>query len=190
MKRLLLILILTFNFQSWTKADDIRDFEIEGMSVGDSLLNYVNEDQIKSEKFFYTQAKENKKFSHFNFFKVNNYDKVNVGFKDKDNNFIIKKISGYLWFDNNVKKCLKKKDEVVESLQSLFTNIKVENYEKTEHFADKDSYTYDSIFRFPGEFPQDNIRVSCYDWSKNLPYIDHLNVSIVLSEYDKWLEEL
>ena len=54
MKRLLLILILTFNFQSWTKADDIRDFEIEGMSVGDSLLSYVNEDQIKSEKILYT----------------------------------------------------------------------------------------------------------------------------------------
>jgi len=43
MKRLLLILILTFSFQTWTKADDIRDFQIEGMSVGDSLLDYFNE---------------------------------------------------------------------------------------------------------------------------------------------------
>ena len=41
MKRLLLILILTFSFQSLTKADDIRDFEIEGMSVGDSLLDFL-----------------------------------------------------------------------------------------------------------------------------------------------------
>ena len=40
MKRLLLILILTFSFQSWTKADDISDFEIEGMSIGDSLLDF------------------------------------------------------------------------------------------------------------------------------------------------------
>ena len=40
MKRLLLIFILTFSFQSWTKADDIRDFEIEGISVGDSALDY------------------------------------------------------------------------------------------------------------------------------------------------------
>ena len=40
MKRLLLILILTLNFQSWTKADDIRDLEIEGMSIGDSLLDF------------------------------------------------------------------------------------------------------------------------------------------------------
>ena len=59
----------------------------------------------------------------------------------------------------------------------------VENFDKSEHFADKNSYTYDSIFRFPGEFPQDNVRIACYDWSESLPYRDHLNVSIVLSEY-------
>ena len=41
MKRLLLILILTLSFQTLSKADDIRDFEIEGISVGDSLLNHA-----------------------------------------------------------------------------------------------------------------------------------------------------
>ena len=40
MIRFLLILILTLSMQSWTKADDIRDFQIEGMSVGDNLLDY------------------------------------------------------------------------------------------------------------------------------------------------------
>ena len=49
MKRLLLILILTFSFQSLTKADDIRDFEIEGMSVGDSLLDHFSEKNIIKE---------------------------------------------------------------------------------------------------------------------------------------------
>ena len=40
MKRLLLILILTLTFQSWTIADEITEFEIEGMSVGESALKY------------------------------------------------------------------------------------------------------------------------------------------------------
>ena len=54
MKRLLLILILTLSFQSWTKADDIRDFEIEGMSIGDSALDYFSESElIKNKKNFY-----------------------------------------------------------------------------------------------------------------------------------------
>ena len=47
MKRLLLILFLTFSFQSFTNAEDIRNFQIEGMSVGDSLLDYMTKNEIK-----------------------------------------------------------------------------------------------------------------------------------------------
>ena len=46
MNRLLLILILTLSFQTLTKADDIKDFQIEGMSIGDSLLDFFSEDEI------------------------------------------------------------------------------------------------------------------------------------------------
>ena len=47
MRIFLTALVLIFSLQSWAKADDIRDFEIEGMSVGDSLLNYFSKEQIK-----------------------------------------------------------------------------------------------------------------------------------------------
>ena len=47
MKRLLLILILTFSFQTLTKADDIRDFEIQGLTLGDSLLEMYSKKEIK-----------------------------------------------------------------------------------------------------------------------------------------------
>ena len=40
--------IFIFSFQYLTKADDIRDFEIEGISIGDSLLNFFSEEQIMS----------------------------------------------------------------------------------------------------------------------------------------------
>ena len=40
MKKLFIIIIIFISFQSWTKADDIRDFEIEGISIGDSALDY------------------------------------------------------------------------------------------------------------------------------------------------------
>ena len=58
MKRLLLILILTFNFQLEIKADDIRDFEIEGMSIGDSALDYFSESElIKNKRNYYNNQK-------------------------------------------------------------------------------------------------------------------------------------
>ena len=48
MKRSILILILTIFLQSWTQADDIRDFEIEGISIGDKLLEHFSKKEINS----------------------------------------------------------------------------------------------------------------------------------------------
>ena len=50
MKIILAILVLIFSLQSYTKADDIRDFEIEGMSIGSSLLDHVSLKRIKSRQ--------------------------------------------------------------------------------------------------------------------------------------------
>ena len=41
MRVFIAVLVLIFSLQSWTKADDIRDFELEGMSIGDSLLEFL-----------------------------------------------------------------------------------------------------------------------------------------------------
>ena len=49
MKRLLLILILTFSFQTLTKADDMSEFEIEGISIGDSALDFFSKEDIELE---------------------------------------------------------------------------------------------------------------------------------------------
>ena len=45
MRVFIAVLVLIFSLQSWTRADDISDFEIEGMSIGDSLLDYYSKDE-------------------------------------------------------------------------------------------------------------------------------------------------
>ena len=40
MKKLLAVIILVFTLQTPSQADDIRDFQIEGMSLEDSLLKF------------------------------------------------------------------------------------------------------------------------------------------------------
>ena len=47
MKRLLLILILTFSFQTLAQADDIKEFQIDGYSLNESLLNYYSKEDLK-----------------------------------------------------------------------------------------------------------------------------------------------
>ena len=46
MRILITVLVLIFSLQSWTKADDIRDFEIEGIELGDSALQFFSKNQI------------------------------------------------------------------------------------------------------------------------------------------------
>ena len=48
MKILLTLLIFILGFQSFTWADDIRDFEIERISIGDSLLDFYSTVEIES----------------------------------------------------------------------------------------------------------------------------------------------
>ncbi len=44
------LFLLLFSFQTSSQADDIRDFQIEGMSVGDSLLDYFSAEIIEEKK--------------------------------------------------------------------------------------------------------------------------------------------
>ena len=50
MKIFLAVVILIFSLQSWTKADDIRDFQIEGISIGDRALIYTAKQELDKAK--------------------------------------------------------------------------------------------------------------------------------------------
>ena len=50
MKKLLGILVLGLLLSSNAYANDINDFKMEGMSIGDSLLDYFSENEIEDIK--------------------------------------------------------------------------------------------------------------------------------------------
>ena len=58
MKKLLAIIILSLCFITPSQADDIRDFQIEGISIGDSLLDYLSKKEIFSGKQNYYKSDE------------------------------------------------------------------------------------------------------------------------------------
>ena len=177
MKRLLLILILTFSFQSLSKADDIRDFEIEGMSVGDNLLDYFTLEQInKREKFYYPKSKKfaGLSFANQNFYKT--FDAVQFSFKDTD--YKIASIEGELYFKNDLDSCLKKKDQITNDLIDMFGNEVQVDYGTFEaHAFDKSGKSKSITVYF--EFKNgDAIKVSCYDWAENINFDNSLMLSI------------
>ena len=111
MRIFLSVLILIFGLQSWTKADNIKDFEIEGMSVGDSLLNYYSDNKIQDNKMNYLEGKRN-------FYVVgmddgsNLYDNIEFYLKTGDKKFLIYGISAGIFYRDNYNQCEKKKDKI------------------------------------------------------------------------------
>jgi len=187
MKRLLLILILTLGFQSLTNADDISDFEIEGMSVGDSLLDFYNEDEIlKANKDF---APKSKKFHRINFVlnDSDNYDAIAFYIKTNDKSYIVYSLEGFKFV--KYVSCKKIQKKIANELKAFFSNAEEHNYE-TKHNLDLES---DSIFySFDFNLKDGNTaRVICTNWSKKMEdkdYNDSLSVYLYNLEFSNWLK--
>ena len=52
------VLVLIFCFKSWVIADDVSEFEIEGVSIGDSLLDYFSKEKVDKRVKLYIQTKK------------------------------------------------------------------------------------------------------------------------------------
>ena len=106
MKRLSLYLFLIFfTLQTPSQADDIRDFQIEGMSVGDSVLKYYDKDIIDKRIAHWSGSKKYIKFWDNNF-KSEIYESLQLIYLTNDSNYIIKGIAaGILYRNDPISKC-------------------------------------------------------------------------------------
>ena len=50
MRALIAALVLIFSLQSWTKAEELGEFKIEGILLKESLLNYFDQKKIEKKK--------------------------------------------------------------------------------------------------------------------------------------------
>ena len=124
MKKFLAILILGLFFTIPSQADDIRDFQIEGMSIGDSLLDFYSEAKIKSNKKNWYKNKDVTGVEIIE--KKGLYDSIQFHFKADDKNFTIIGIKGLIFYkNNNIEDCYKKQKEVSEELKQVFPNTKI-----------------------------------------------------------------
>ena len=180
------LFLIFFSFQTSSWADDIRDLEIEGMSIGDSLLDYVSEEEITKKKFYYPKSKKfvafAKKVPSFE-----TYESFQVHFKDDDKKYIIEAIDGMISYENNIEDCYKKMDEIAEELSSLFKDAKKSENKKLSHSYDKSGESKSTDVRFMLQ-SGDGVKVSCVDWSKKMEseFFDTLKVEMATKEIINW----
>jgi len=191
MNRLLLILILTFSFQSLIKADDIRDFQIEGMSIGDSLLDYFNEDEIKNhnQDNYYDWVKEKKIFTvmeisdHKNF---RTFDAMQFAYKKNDPNYIIYDMNGILLYKNKIEECKSKMKDISKDVEGMFSDLQKKIDNNITHPDDPSGES--KIFKIVYWFQSgDMVGIKCFDWSKSKAYADSLKFQLKLKEFNEWL---
>ena len=190
MRILISVLILIFSFQSLTNADDISEFEIEGMSIGDSALKFFTQKQIikNSRDDHYTNNKYTPVQNDFlDFFKI--YDAVDFNFQTNDSNFTIVSLSGVIIYDdNNIENCYPKMKEIIRDLEVEFSNldqseISTDIHPSPKNKSRKSTYTYKYFYFSNG----DMISVTCYDYSKEHGSQDHLNLNLQTKEFGDWL---
>ena len=125
MRILLVILILVFNLETFTKADDIGDLQIEGVGIGESLLDHLTLNKIKSEEEVGTKIGDY--VMVYIYYDQNGsklYDHVQVAYKLNDKKYTIHQVAGFLDYDKNISGCLNKKKEIEKELNEIFSNTK------------------------------------------------------------------
>jgi hypothetical protein len=201
-KLLILIFSLFFLYSPSVFADDISDFEIEGMSIGDSLLDYMSEDEIlngiEETQDWYPYLKEPNKYAEVSINKnFSKYDWVSVYVKNnnlneyvsnKNEKYTILSIRASIFYHQNFDDCIIERDKVVEIFSKLLPSaIKSEYYEYHNADPSGDSIV-DSVYL--DDLPYVGSRYICTDWSESIEsgnnWTDNLSVNLETQEIIEW----
>jgi hypothetical protein len=203
MKKLLILLFSFFLLSSPSVfADDISDFQIEGISIGDSLLDYMSEEEILKEieenTDGYYYLNEPKKYvevylfgdfssyDNLSFFIKNN--STNQYISNKNEKYTILSIFGSISYDKDFNSCSQKSGEIKEVLSDMFPNEQLQDGRRTILLDPSgNSISVGFFFDFDS---RDRIQLECSDLDENFRIknnmTDELNISINSAEIVDW----
>jgi hypothetical protein len=184
------IIILLLFFTIPLKADDVRDLQIEGMSLGDSLLEFFDEKTIKKgiqhdhiyadDSFFDVEIYNHKSF--------NKYENVSISLKKNDNKYKIYQIIGFNFYKSNIEECLNQVDVVSKDISGVLKNTQ-EVKETSNHEADPTGKS--NVKQIVYWHKSGSVFIECTDWSeiitKEKNWGDNFSVGMAVSEFDTWL---
>ena len=203
----LLILIFSFLLLSSpsVSADDISDFQIEGISIGDSLLDYMSEDEIlkgiEETKDYYYYLKEPNKYAEVYLFNFSSTYEAGLSFifennsrnqyiSNKNEKYKILQIRGMKNYFNDFDSCIQKRDKVAEELSNMFPNTQTIEHKNSTHPIDPsgNSIVNNRYFVFDSGAV---IQMTCIDFEETLRlknnWSEGLDIIISTEEVQSWL---
>ena len=188
MKKLLGIVVLGLFLITPSQADDISEFQIEGISIGDSLLEFANEKKIKS-----SIAKAQYSNDKFTIYKAEmlvenkNYDYLTVTTKKNDKNYLVTNISGSLFY-SELDDCLQKKTSIQNEIEKII-NYNDKNEVKYKSKQDKigNSMIYGIQYYLKPYPSNEAILINCYHFSTESNLKRSLSLAVNSEEFANFL---
>ena len=191
-KIFLSILILIFGIQPFSIAENISEFEIEGMSIGDSLLNFSSKRSIKNE----IDNRDNSVYYEDKFVsvvvvelrrKLEIYEEVKAIINPKDKTYQIVALEGILTFED-INECYKNQVDISKEIKdslNLAVNPEQWNLEKSRLPPTIKGIRFIDL-NLNEDLSLGSFRTACYDYETGK---DLLMVIINSSEFDLYLQE-
>ena len=184
MKKLYYIIIIVFVTASHSIADNLKDFEIEGVSIGESLLDYATEEEINSIKSGINYKTD--KYVTYRFEEIHElkqYEKLNVSVKKGDEKFTIVGISG-IYYYKTLEECNSLKKEIQSHIKKEF---KINDSQITKYPSADDKTGKSMIYgiqNYLKPYPSlESININCYDFTKESLMNANLKVSVFTHEF-------
>ena len=181
MKQLLAIIILSLCFITPSQADDVRDFEIEGISLGDSALKYFSQENLETN----ISNPPNLKNSLYDQSCFDNYgdtyDRICITYKKNSKKKIINSIQAQIIYNRAaIPTCKKKQKEIDKEFSLIFKNLKRREWDKQMlegiSHIDPEAHYYPIIYEFSDK---SRSQVGCY----HIKNLTRLKVAIYTHEF-------
>ena len=206
MKKLLILLFSLFFFSSPSViADDISDFQIEGIKIGDSLLDYMTEEEILEEiernKNDYSNLNEPNKYAEVYLFKdLPTYDflsffiknnSVNQYVTNSNEKYPILFVRGLIDFIEDFDSCIRKRDEIAKVISEMFPDAQiVEDFGPHPLDSSGDSIIDSIVFKIDSGT---EIESQCNNWEETFRvknnYSEGLSVVLYSEEVLSWITD-
>ena len=205
MKKIFVILILSLYHFSTSWSDDLRDIQIEGISLGDNAVDFfskkvleqsTNEIPGTDNKFSFAAIYDMRFEGYINVsnFSYKNFDVVEVYFLSNDKNYKIYGLAGGL--SKNIgkrfkteKECIKKKDEMASDIIPIFKDAVVTT---DSSFAPidkaKQSKFYRTFIKLSSESKFYEVEVACiyYKGEISKTFESNVGISLFSDEMNQW----
>ena len=184
MRIFLTVLVLIFSFQCWAKADDIRDFQIEGVSIGNSLLDYYSLTEINKAKL--AEGHYEGESTYYFESNLSVYDRVRIYTLNKNNKIV--SITGEKFFSYET--CLNLQKEIIIEFKGLFDLSSAQIGELDDFITSNDptgkSFYTDYSIWFKND---DSVYVRCYNYTEESKIGDRMEVAVLLKIHGDIIEK-